>query len=334
MSRVEDAIALVTSYADDDSHGYELRCRDYGIGSDCAGLVRMYAAACEGVAVSDYPDFGTWSEVSTLTARGWTATEFSKADMRRGDVLLRALGDSTGHTVVYLGDGRIVGAEGNWDGVRGDSSGNEVTVRGYYDYRYNWILRPPASCYGDARDEWVQAGDGRWYLFDDDGWMLTGWQQVGGRWYYLSETHGDPPYGSMRTGWVQVGGKWYFLTDDGWMLTGWQQVGGRWYYLSETHGDPPYGSMRTGWVQVGGKWYFLTDDGSMATGWVRDGGSWYWTDEDGSMHVGWKQVGGKWYWLNPDGSMSADEVELIDGTFYGFDASGVMLSHSLTVAKS
>ena len=72
----------------------------------------------------------------------------------------------------------------------------------------------------------------------------------------------------------------------------------------------------------------------MATGWVRDGGSWYWTDEDGSMHVGWKQVGGKWYWLNPDGSMSADEVELIDGTFYGFDSSGAMLSHSLTVAKA
>jgi glucan-binding YG repeat protein len=78
------------------------------------------------------------------------------------------------------------------------------------------------------------------------------------------------------------------------MLTGWQQVGGRWYYLSETHGDPPYGSMRTGWVQVGGKWY----------------------------------------WLNEDGSMSADKVDLIDGTFYGFDSSVAMLSHSLSVKSS
>lgn len=308
MSRVEDAIALVTSYAADDSHGYELRCRDYGVGTDCAGLVRMYAAACEGVAVSDYPDFGTWSEVSTLTARGWTATEFSKAAMRRGDVLLRALGDSTGHTVVYLGDGRIVGAEGDWDGRRGDSSGNEVTVRAYYDYRYNWILRPPASAYGDALDGWLQADDGRW-------------------WY----RHADGSYTSSD--WERIGGRWYLFDADGWMLTGWQQVGGRWYYLSETHGDPPYGSMRTGWVQVGGKWYFLTDDGSMATGWVRDGGSWYWTDEDGSMHVGWKQVGGKWYWLNADGSMSADEVKMIGGTFYGFDSSGAMLAHSIGLAE-
>ena len=64
-----------------------------------------------------------------------------------------------------------------------------------------------------------------------------------------------------------------------------------------------------------------------------DGGSWYWTDEDGSMHVGWKQVGGKWYWLNPDGSMSADEVKMIGGSFYGFDSSGAMLSHSIGLAE-
>ena len=328
MSRVEDAIALVTSYADDDSHGYELRCRDYGVGTDCAGLVRMYAAACEGVAVSDYPDFGTWSEVSILTARGWTATEFSRAAMRRGDVLLRALGDSTGHTVVYLGDGKIVGAEGNWDGRRGDSSGNEVTVRGYYDYRYNWILRPPASCYGDARDEWVQAGDGRWwyrhadgsytssdweridgrwYLFDADGWMLTGWQQRGGSWYYLNESH-DGGFGAM--------------------LTGWQLVGGKWYFLNDQH-DGTFGAMVTGWREISGKWYYFTPSGAMATGWQLVDGAYYYMGEDGEMVKGWQLVDGKWYWLKEDGSMSNDEVLRINDKFYGFDETGKMLGHSL-----
>ena len=42
--------------------------------------------------------------------------------------------------------GRIVGAEGDWDGRAGDGSGTEVCERGYYDYGYNWILRPPAWC--------------------------------------------------------------------------------------------------------------------------------------------------------------------------------------------
>lgn len=60
--------------------------------------------------------------------------------------------------------------------------------------------------------EWIQAKDGRWwyrrgdgsypadgwevidhhwYLFDKDGWMLTGWQQVNGEIYYLQETNDD-----------------------------------------------------------------------------------------------------------------------------------------------
>lgn len=146
MAGIEDGIAAALAYAADDRHGYELRSGNhwpgsYDIGTDCAGLARLYAAAVEGVALDSYPDFGTWSEVATLTKRGWDDIPFSRSAMRRGDILVRALGDSTGHTVVYLGGSRIVGAESNWDGVRGDSSGAEVTERSYYDYSYNHILR-------------------------------------------------------------------------------------------------------------------------------------------------------------------------------------------------
>ena len=146
MAGIEDGIAAALAYAANDTHGYELRSGNhwpgsYSIGTDCAGLARLYAAAVEGVALDSYPDFGTWDEVPKLTARGWRDIKFSRSAMRRGDILVRALGDSTGHTVVYLGNGHIVGAESNWDGVRGDSSGAEVTERSYYDYSYNHILR-------------------------------------------------------------------------------------------------------------------------------------------------------------------------------------------------
>lgn len=145
MAGIEDGIKKVLDYAADDTKGYELHSRDYSVGTDCAGLVRMYCAAVEGVDVSSYPGFGTWSEKATLTKRGWTAYGFKYSWMQRGDVLLRAKGDATGHTVVYLGGGRIVGAEGNKDGKRGDSSGREICEKAYYDYDYDWILRPPAS---------------------------------------------------------------------------------------------------------------------------------------------------------------------------------------------
>ena len=146
MAGIEDGIAAALAYAADDRHGYELRSGNhwpgsYSIGTDCAGLARLYAAAVEGVALDSYPDFGTWNEVKTLTARGWRDIKFSRSAMKRGDILVRALGDSTGHTVVYLGNSRIVGAESNWDGKQGDGSGAEVTERSYYDYSYNHILR-------------------------------------------------------------------------------------------------------------------------------------------------------------------------------------------------
>ena len=148
MAGIENGIRTITSYAKNDKYGYTLysgRHTTYDFGTDCAGLARMYAAAVEGASLNSYPDFGTWNEKAVLTGRGWTAIAFSRSKMKRGDILLRALGDSSGHTVVYIGNNQIIGAEGNWDGRPGDSSGTEICVRSYYDFSYNWILRPPSA---------------------------------------------------------------------------------------------------------------------------------------------------------------------------------------------
>lgn len=153
-SGIEYGLQTALDYAADNSHGYVLQGRTYSVGTDCAGFVRLYAAAVEGVTLEQYPDFHTWTERATLTSRGWGAIPFRYANARRGDVLLRERSDGTGHTVVFLGDGRIVGAEGDWDKKQGDSSGTEVTERSYYDYSYNWILRPSEVC--DMTDEQAQ----------------------------------------------------------------------------------------------------------------------------------------------------------------------------------
>jgi len=150
MSKVEEGISATLAYANDDSHGYTLHCRDYSIGTDCAGLMRYYAAHVENVDVDSYPDFGTWSEVDTLTARGWVHHDFNYSNAQRGDIFVRALGDSTGHTVLYLGNGQIVGAEANKDGVDGDSSGREICQKAYYAYSYNHILRPADEWFDNA----------------------------------------------------------------------------------------------------------------------------------------------------------------------------------------
>ena len=93
--------------------------------------------------------------------------------------------------------------------------------------------------------------------------MLTGWQWLGGKWYYMTES------GAMTTGWQRVGGQWYYMTESGTMTTGWQYVGDNWYYLNGS------GAMLTGWQWLGGKWYYLNGSGAMQTGWQSIGGSWY-----------------------------------------------------------
>ena len=52
--------------------------------------------------------------------------------------------------------------------------------------------------------------NGRWYAFDNAGFMIKGWLDTGDGWYYLGED------GAMLSGqWVQDKGKWYYLTKTG-----------------------------------------------------------------------------------------------------------------------
>lgn len=62
--------------------------------------------------------------------------------------------------------------------------------------------------------------------------------------------------GAMTTGWQSIGGKWYYFTSSGAMATGWQTIGGKYYYF-ESSG-----------VMAANKWvgnYYLTSSGVMAT---------------------------------------------------------------------
>ena len=64
----------------------------------------------------------------------------------------------------------------------------------------------------------------------------------------------------MRSGWQRVGGSWYYLAPSGQMRTGWVKVGASWYYLGSS------GAMVAGWLNERGSWYYLTADGAMLTG--------------------------------------------------------------------
>ena len=112
-----------------------------------------------------------------------------------------------------------------------------------------------------AKTGWQQdATTGTWTLYDAVGTQLTGWQNVGGTWYYM-----DPANGVMVTGWKQVNGTWYYMNQSGAMTTGWQNVGGTWYYMNQS------GAMTTGWQFDGANWYYMDASGAMLSNTTVDG---------------------------------------------------------------
>ena len=186
-----------------------------------------------------------------------------------------------------------------------------------------------------------------WYYANEDGSLLTGWQQIGGKWYFFNTWYYDeesgyfiPPYmfsdgtftidGKDETfdangAWVEDGGSSY--------ASSWAQEGGSWYYYKG-------GSKATGWQAIDGVWYYFDASGAMAAdaivdgyyvdangamvsnSWIQKGGAWYYFGGDGAMLTGWQTIDGVWYYFYADGTMAANTT--IDG--YTIDGSGAWVA--------
>lgn len=186
---------------------------------------------------------------------------------------------------------------------------------------------------------WTKLEDG-WYYFNSDSSYLTdGWHKVSGEWYYFNHK------GVMQTGWLLTGGKRYYLDEKGIMLTGWMKVDGVWYYADKSgavqsgwqkignvwYYFTPNGAMQTGWQKIGGRWYYFAASGAMQMGWQKIDGIWYYFDTTGAMKTGWFKDGSKWYYFAASGAMQTGWQQL-SGTWYYFDASGAMATGTKTIS--
>jgi GH24 family phage-related lysozyme (muramidase) len=93
----------------------------------------------------------------------------------------------------------------------------------------------------------------KWCLEDEtSGILLTGWQQVEGKWYYLNSN------GTMVTGWLKENDKWYYLDNNGVMKVGWLQDNNKRFYLGKD------GVMIANCISViDGKSYSFSADGAL-----------------------------------------------------------------------
>ena len=186
-----------------------------------------------------------------------------------------------------------------------DVDGDELTPGYWMQSKGGWWFEYEDGTYAVGYQYIETNGEGEFYYFDQNGWMVTGW--------HWGSEFVELLYG----GYIPEGvSSWLYFKDSGAMAFGWEKVGGSWYYL-----DP---DMLVGWWDIDGAWYFMNGSGAMETGWLNQGGTWYYLAASGAMQTGWQWIGNAWYYLNPvSGAMATGWFD-VDGTWYYANGSGAM----------
>ncbi len=258
------------------------------------------------------------------------------------------------------------GSKEQWDQITIKTGNSALDPTKMY---YNQAKPGPCTWRQDSNGSWwYDFGDGEYavddtyiidgntFLFDENGYMQTGWQKDNWEcWAYFNE------YGHMLTGWQQLDGNWYYFQDDGMMAAGntlisgsvypfstggiwdgtvkqpveegWQQSGdGRWWYQLQN------GDYAVGPIPIGNDVYCFDQDGYTSTGWIlytaqlpqaladyfgQDSFEcWLYADASGRLLDGWQQIEGNWYYLW-EYIMLSNMNAIIDYAYQNFNASGV-----------
>ena len=133
-----------------------------------------------------------------------------------------------------------------------------------------------------ALNKWLLI-DGKWYYFDKNEYMCTGWVKTNQKYCYCFTSGAN--IGAAAYGWQLIGGKWYYFGTDGYMKTGWVKLNNTNYYMDQN------GAMVTGMVDVNGVKYYFDKNGAMQTGWIKYDNAWYYFGENGAMKTGWIDSG-------------------------------------------
>lgn len=146
MSRIKLAVDHAIHIAKDNYHGYSQTRRNTDRDDDCSTIV------LDGLEVAGF-DIGdatyTGNMLAPLLRAGFVdvakSVDLRTGDgLKYGDILLRPkTAAKNGHTAFYIGDGKIVQAQSDYDGKPGDSSGREIRIQAYYDSPFTYVLRYP-----------------------------------------------------------------------------------------------------------------------------------------------------------------------------------------------
>lgn len=215
----------------------------------------------------------------------------------------------------------------NPDGVWTDGTDNPSRwVLDEHGWRYQY---PDGSYVKNDLYFWIsdQSGD-KWYGFDENGYMITGWcnsrknDPANGQWHYYN------PDGSGAEGWQLINGVWYcfrrgIMYQNCWIGSCYVDRNGAWDPTANSRNNDDnhvthYNIASGQWIQdENGWWYQFADGGYPADYSVRINGTWYCFDKNGYMITGWYQIGEDWYYADASGARLTGWQQ-INGTWYYF----------------
>ncbi|MGI6007843.1 MAG: SGNH/GDSL hydrolase family protein [Ruminococcus sp.] len=177
--------------------------------------------------------------------------------------------------------------------------------------------------------------NGKYFYFDQEGFLATGWQTVENEVYYLKKTGEPGSIGQMFTGLQTIGGKTFYFASDGALRTGWQTIGNYRYYFQKSGAEGTLGRMVTGWLLNEGRIYYLKQTGDkgvkgrMFTGWMTIGGKRFYFDQEGAMATGWCKISGSYYYFKASGTYGVKGarftgLQTIGGKTFYFASNGVL----------
>ena len=155
---IEQAVDWAIKIANDNYHGYNNQGNGWGPREyNCIGLVMSaYKEAGHDPGMCNIDEMPNY-----LLAAGFIDCTQS-VDMNTGNGAIKGdvfwMLDSSGkhgHTEMYIGDGKLVGARGDFDGVPGDGSGNEISVIPYSNMNWQRVFRLEVSGGGSGLGEQI-----------------------------------------------------------------------------------------------------------------------------------------------------------------------------------
>ena len=161
-------------------------------------------------------------------------------------------------------------------------------------------------------------GYGDWYLFDSNGVMQIGFQELPqGTVYY------EPTTGKMWYGEQYIDGHWYLLDWKGGALARnrFDEFGGAKKCYFDVNGHMQFGFYTVNHGATGDTYYFNPAGGGAVFGEQLIDGDWYYFDAGGRMVTGWYDLGYKTVYYDQNGHMVFGN-QIIDGKHCYFDASG------------